>query len=304
MIGLLHPGQMGAAIGAQLTGAGHEVLWWRAGRSDRSARRAEAAGLRGVDELGALLSESSVVLSICPPAAAEEVAGRVAGAGFTGVYVEANAISPHRMITIRDRLAERGITVVDGAIIGPPPGPDRACRVYLCGSAADEVAELFAGGRARAVCLGPRIGDASALKMAFGSFNKASAALAAVSHALAAEYGVGAALLAEADALGRSALADPGRLPGVAARAWRWAPEMHEAAETFAAAGLPGELATGAAAVFDPVSGACGANHSTLPRRRGTRRRGCHHRACEVMAWVADKDSALDVADVLRHLRR
>jgi len=33
-----------------------------------------------------------------------------------------------------------------------------------------------------------------------------------------------------------------------------------------------------------PVSGACGANRQTLPRRRGTRRQGHHLRACEVMA--------------------
>lgn len=268
MIGLLHPGQMGAAIGAQLVTAGHTVLWCRAGRSAASARRAEDAGLRGVDTLAELLDACEAVLSVCPPAAASEVAAEVAG--FGGIYVEANAISPQRMIEIAGLFE----SVVDGSIIGPPPHPDRSARVYLSGplAAADRVRELFVGTRAEPVVLSERIGDASALKMAFGSFNKASHALAAVSHALAEEYGVGAALLAEADEAG-GALAKVHRLPSVAARAWRWAPEMLEAADSFAAVGLPPELATGAAAVFD--------------------------------RWAADKDAFdLEAADVLRRLRR
>lgn len=268
MIGLLHPGQMGAAVGAQLVAAGHTVLWCRAGRGDASTHRADDAGLRGVDTLAELLGACEVVLSICPPAAASEVAREVAG--FGGIYVEANAISPQRMIEISALFG----SVVDGSIIGPPPRPDRSARLYLSGprDAADRVRELFAGTRAEPVVLSERIGDASALKMAFGSFNKASHALAAVSHALAEEYGVGDALLAEADEAG-GALAKLHRLPSVAARAWRWAPEMLEAADSFAAAGLPAELATGAAAVFD--------------------------------RWQADKDDlSLDVDDVLRHLRR
>jgi 3-hydroxyisobutyrate dehydrogenase-like beta-hydroxyacid dehydrogenase len=267
MIGLLHPGQMGAAIGAQLTGAGHEVLWCPEGRGAASAARAESAGLRGVT-LAELMDGCETVLSICPPAAASSVAGSLAG--YEGIFVEANAISPHRTIDI---LAGFG-TAVDGSIIGPPPHDSRSARLYLSGpaDAVSVVHDLFVGTRVEPVVLSPRLGDASALKMAFGSYNKASHALAAVSHALAEEYGVGAALLAEAGRESGGALGKPQRLPGVAARAWRWAPEMLEAAESFAAVGLPPELAAGAAAVM----------------RR----------------WSSDKDAVLEVADVLRHLRR
>jgi 3-hydroxyisobutyrate dehydrogenase-like beta-hydroxyacid dehydrogenase len=268
VIGLLHPGQMGAAIGSQLVGAGHTVLWCRAGRSASTVGRADAAGLRGVDTLAELLAECEVVLSICPPAAASDVAAEVAG--FGGIYVEANAISPHRMIEISERFS----TAVDGSIIGPPPGPDRTARLYLSGrwAAVERVHALFAGTRAEPVALGERIGDASALKMAYGSYNKASHVLAAVSHALAEEYGVGAALRAEAASDG-GALAKPNRLPSVAARAWRWAPEMLEAAESWAARGLPPQLATAAAAAM----------------RR----------------WESDKDNLdLGVDEVLRHLRQ
>ena len=33
IVGLLHPGEMGSAIGDALAGGGHEVLWASAGRS-------------------------------------------------------------------------------------------------------------------------------------------------------------------------------------------------------------------------------------------------------------------------------
>ncbi|HEY3261554.1 MAG TPA: DUF1932 domain-containing protein [Pseudonocardiaceae bacterium] len=255
-IGLLHPGQMGAAVGAQLVAAGHGVRWLRTGRKPESVRRAADAGLRGVDTMGELLSACNVVLSICPPAAAGDVAAEVASAapaaGFTGVFVDANAISPNRMARIADLFAGTGVAVLDGAIIGGPPAGSSSARVYLSGpaEAVSLVSGLLAGTRAAPVDLDRRLGTASALKMAFGCFQKASRALAAVSHALADDYGVTPALLAEATALGRNALTDRDHLASVAARAWRWGPEMHEAAAAFAERGLPTDLATAAAAVF------------------------------------------------------
>lgn len=274
VVGLLHPGEMGAAIGAQLVGAGHETLWCRAGRSARSAERASEAGLGRVDSLADLLAASEVVLSVCPPASAGEVANAVAESGFAGVFVDANAISPQRMDGIADRLTGEHLSVVDGAIIGPPPGGSRRARLYLSGPApaARHVHALFDGTLAEPVLLGERVGQASALKIAFGSFQKTTRALAAVSHALADEYGVTAELLSEAHWLGPNALIDRDHFPIAAARAWRWAPEMLEGAASFAELGLPDDLATGSAAVM----------------RR----------------WETDKDDReLDVDTALRHLR-
>src|ERR1700761_1276627 len=91
-VGLLHPGEMGAAVGGCLVSAGHEVLWDPAGRSRASTGRALAAGLTGVS-FGQLIDRSSVIFSICPPHAALDVAHQVARAGFAGRYVDANAVS-------------------------------------------------------------------------------------------------------------------------------------------------------------------------------------------------------------------
>ncbi len=274
-VGLLHPGRMGSAIGAAMADGGHRVLWCPAGRSAGSARRAEQVGLTPTADLAELLAASEVVFSICPPAAAEDLAGEVADTGFTGVFVEANAISPHRMTAIARRFSATGATVLDGSIIGPPPSAAHPARVYLAGPAdsVELASGLLAGSSAEPVSLGERIGQASGLKMAYGSFQKTSRALAAVSHAMADDYGVTDHLLAEARRLDGNALLDRDHFPSAAARAWRWAPEMLEAAESARALGLPDALATGSA---------------------------------EVMSrWAADRDDFdLDPATALRHLHR
>src|ERR1044071_8278402 len=90
-IGLLHPGEMGAAVGKCLASAGHRVLWAPEGRGAATKERAEAAGLTGV-ALAEIIARSDVIVSICPPHAALEVARQVAG--FRGLYLDANAVSP------------------------------------------------------------------------------------------------------------------------------------------------------------------------------------------------------------------
>jgi 3-hydroxyisobutyrate dehydrogenase-like beta-hydroxyacid dehydrogenase len=249
-VGLLHPGRMGAAVGHQLTGAGCRVVWCPDGRSAGTADRAAAAGLEPVADLAGLTAASDVVVSLCPPAVAEDVAMAVAATGYDGIFVEANAISPARVRRVAG-LFPAGRTV-DGSVIGPPPSERTGTRLYLSGAAedVDVVAGLCAGTTVEAVAIDGDIGQASALKMAFASYNKAASALAAVSHALAEAYGVGDQLRAEAHRITSDRLGNPDHLPSVAARAWRWAPEMEEAAATLAEAGLPDELASGAAAVF------------------------------------------------------
>jgi Domain of unknown function (DUF1932) len=210
-VGLLFPGEMGAAVGSAVRG---EVLWASGGRSEATKRRAaEATDVGSVQEL---VRSSEVVLSICPPAIAEEVAHAVFAEGFSGVFVEANAISPARM----RRIASLGPHVVDGAIIAAS-----AINLYLAGDGAEQIAALF-DGEVKAIDLQAELGAASALKMAFGGWNKIGIALTAQAHAIAAAYGVEEWLEAEG--------VPDDRLPRVADRAWRWAPEMDEIAEVCA----------------------------------------------------------------------
>ncbi|MEV6482509.1 DUF1932 domain-containing protein [Streptomyces sp. NPDC051576] len=249
---LLHPGAMGAKVGGQATLTGTRVLHVPTGRSPASLERARRAGLEAAESLESALAASDFVLSVCPPHAAEDVAHEVLAHPFGGVYVEANAISPDRTRRIAAACAERGVLMVDGSILGGPPGPDSAPRLYLSGDgeAVARVAAVFEDTRVLARPLDAGIGAASALKMSYASYQKSARVLAAVSHALAASHGVGAELALEAGSLTANILAETEHLPSVAARAWRWAPELEEIAATLRTAGLPPDLAEGAATVL------------------------------------------------------
>ena len=119
-VGVLHPGEMGAEVGAAAVAAGAEVLWAPEGRSPDTGERAGAAGLEPAS-LAELLRRCEVVLSVCPPHAALDAAREVADLGFRGVYVDANAVSPATAREISETVEGGGARYVDGGIIGPPP---------------------------------------------------------------------------------------------------------------------------------------------------------------------------------------
>ena len=92
-IALFHPGNMGATIGAAAAASGARVLWASHERGAATRRRAERAGLFDAGTLADALRQADVVLSVCPPHAALDVARAVAAERFSGIYVDANAIS-------------------------------------------------------------------------------------------------------------------------------------------------------------------------------------------------------------------
>jgi 3-hydroxyisobutyrate dehydrogenase-like beta-hydroxyacid dehydrogenase len=253
-VGLLHPGEMGAAVGGCLVSVGHEVLWDPAGRSRATTGRALAAELTGV-AFGRLVAKSSVILSICPPHAALDVARQVAAAGYTGCYVDANAISVATAEQVAAIVTAAGAAYVDGGIIGQPPEVAGHTRLYLSGPRADEVRVLFNRSRLDArVAEGP-LYAASTVKMAYAAWTKGSSALLLAARALARAGGVERTLLAEWS-LSQKALGQQseGAAGAAAAKGWRWVAEMEEIAASMAAAGLPSGFHEAAADIFDRAS--------------------------------------------------
>jgi 3-hydroxyisobutyrate dehydrogenase-like beta-hydroxyacid dehydrogenase len=264
-VGLLHPGEMGAAVGGCLVSVGHEVLWDPAGRSRASTGRALAAELTGV-KFDRVIERSSVILSICPPHAALDVAAQVAGTGYAGIYVDANAISVATAEQVAGIVAAAGASYVDGGIIGMPPEIAGHTRLYLSGPRANEVRVLF--GRS---ALEARIADgplyaASAVKMAYAAWTKGSSALLLAARALARAGGVERTLLAEW-ALSQPALAErsEGAASAAAAKGWRWVAEMEEIAASMTAAGLPAGFHQAAADIYDRASQASGTPATRRP---------------------------------------
>ena len=259
-IGLLHPGEMGAAVGQCLAGAGHRVLWVPEGRGPASVARAAAAGMDGVD-LAGLVRSAEVIMSVCPPHAALAVAREVAGAGFGGLYVDANAISPATAREVAGVVAAGGADYVDGGSIGTPPVAPGFIRLYLSGPRAGAVRGMFDDTPVDArVVDHPRVagdvgaadvGAASAVKMAYASWTKGSAAMLLAARGLARAAGVEDVLLAEwglsqGELEPRSARA----ARSAATKGWRWVAEMEEIAASMAAAGLPEGFHQAAAEIY------------------------------------------------------
>lgn len=233
-VGFLHPGAMGSSLAAHCSAK--ERLWVSAGRSDETRRRAADSCTTEMASIPALVDEADVIVSICPPAAAADVATAVSEAGFEGVYIDANAISPATVVSLADRF-ER---FVDGAVIGPPATQAGTTRLYLSGPDAETAAAMWADSDVDARAIGDEVGAASALKMAYAAWTKGSGALLLAVRAMAQRSGVDDALLAEWD-LSQPGLADRyvQIANGSAPKAWRFVGEMLEIATSFAAVDLP-----------------------------------------------------------------
>ncbi len=258
-IGLLHPGDMGAGVGAVLVGAGHDVAWVSEGRSAETATRAREAGLRDVETVAALARDVDVIVSLCPPHAALDTARAAAVAGFRGVYVDANAIAPETAATVAEIVRGGGASAVDGGVIGLPPRAAGTTRLYLSGDGAAEIAAMFDGTTLEALVVEGEPTAASALKMHYAAWTKGTTALLMAIRAGARGAGVEDALLTEwarsqPDLEARSR----GGAASAVAKGWRWTAEMEEIAATLAALGLPDGFHRAAAEIY-----------ATLPRDAG-----------------------------------
>ncbi len=249
-VGVLHPGEMGAAIGASARSSGAEVLWAPEGRSPATRQRAAEAGLEAAP-LPRLLGRCGVVLSVCPPHAALSVAEEVAGLGFEGIFVDANAVSPETANAVSRAVEAGGARYVDGGIIGPPPRKPGTTNLSLSGNDASEVAPVFEGSALEVRLLGDGTATASALKMCYAAWTKGSTALLLAVQAAAEAHGLTDELREQWD-MSQPGLRD--RAEGTArearGKAWRWVAEMHEIERTLEAAGLPGGFHAAAAEIY------------------------------------------------------
>jgi 3-hydroxyisobutyrate dehydrogenase-like beta-hydroxyacid dehydrogenase len=259
-IGILYPGEMGSSVAASARNTGHTVYWVSAGRSAQTRERAQRLGLAEVPTLAALCETCPIIVSVCPPDAAEAVAYNVLAQGFTGLYLDANAISPQRSIRIGQAMTEAGGTFVDGGIIGPPAWEPGRTWLYLSGPDADKAAAWFAAGPLETSVVGEAIGKASALKMCFAAYTKGTTALLCAILATAERLDVRAELARQWSRNGSEIAEQRVRqVRQVTAKAWRFIGEMEEIAATFRDAGLPPEFHLAAADVYQRLAGFKGA---------------------------------------------
>lgn len=257
VIGVLHPGAMGASIGSALKPAAGAVIWAAAGRSDATSKRAELADLVGVPDVAGLAQRCDVIISICPPHAALDTAHAVAaaldGRDRRPLYADLNAVAPATVEAIAALLGPD--RVVDGAVIGPPAWEPGRTTLWLSGDAAPVVAALFAGSPFDARVLDGGLGAASGLKACFALQSKALPSIWLAIEAAARRYGIERELTEQLAVDGidyAAAVATIRRRAG--AKAWRWAGEMEEAGAAMAALGLPDGFSRAAARMYEQLA--------------------------------------------------
>jgi 3-hydroxyisobutyrate dehydrogenase-like beta-hydroxyacid dehydrogenase len=257
-VAIVSPGEMGAGIACALTRvAGCRVFTVLEGRSRETVERARESGMIACADLGEMVASCELVLSVVPPAIAAQTAAEIAQAMFSvdgkPDFVDCNAVSPDTLAEIANSFAGLDARFVDAGIIGAPPEQKRP-RLYVSGPRSAPLMALD-GIAFDIVPLGPDAGRASAMKIVYASITKGTNALLAAALVTAERNGLLEPLLDELQSsqaqLFRRADANVGRLPADAAR---WAPEMMEIARTFDAAGMPGDIHRGTAAMMEHLA--------------------------------------------------
>ncbi|GID95560.1 NAD(P)-binding domain-containing protein [Amorphoplanes digitatis] len=253
IVGLVGAGHMGSGLGWALREGGHDVITSLAGRSARTARLAQAAGLRVVARPADVVAQADVILVVTPPGAAVDAATEIAAmAGARRdrpLVVDLNAISPATAAEAAEVITAAGFDFVDGSISGPPPTVRPGAALYLSGPRAAEVADLR-WTHARPVVVGDRIGAASAVKMSTASVYKGLMGLMTQAIRSASEHGVLEPVMAD---LGES-FGTPYEMALAATKAHRYVAEMREIARSQAAAGLTPSLFEAFAEVWADIA--------------------------------------------------
>jgi 3-hydroxyisobutyrate dehydrogenase-like beta-hydroxyacid dehydrogenase len=254
-MGILHPGAMGISVAATALNGNHQVYWVSEGRSSQTHERAGKFALRDTGTLKDLCDTCEIIVSVCPPHAAEAMAEQVAAQAYRGIYLDANAISPQRAIRVGKKVEEAGARFVDGGIIGGPAWEPGKTWLYLSGDEAGEAAAFFSAGPLETCVLGNEVSKASALKMCYAAYTKGTSALLCAIMATAEALGVREDLESQWSRGGSDfAETTRGRVRRVTAKAWRFAGEMDEIAGTFREAGLPGEFHAAAGVIYRRIA--------------------------------------------------
>jgi 3-hydroxyisobutyrate dehydrogenase-like beta-hydroxyacid dehydrogenase len=251
VIGLISPGQMGASIGAAASRSGARVIWAGDGRSEASHARASDAGLENCGTIDMLINDSDIVLSVCPPHDAEDVARKIKQHEFPGLFVDCNAIAPQKSRQIAEQFGRQNF--VDGGIVGGPAWKSESgTRLYLSGDRSNEIEALFDNSPLHTTIIAGEIGAASAMKMVFAAYTKGTTALLTAILGVAEKEGVRNVLESQ---WGQAFTEQTHqRVVSNSAKAWRFEGEMREIAATFENAGLPGGFHAAAAEVFDQLA--------------------------------------------------
>ena len=254
-VGILNPGEMGAAVGGALRENGFDVIVALEGRSAATRDRAGRYGLRDVGSMDEVIGAADIVLCIMPPefalATAKEVVGAMSRAGRTPPYVDCNAVAPETAKQIESVVRAAGAVFVDASIIGSPPGKTpKPTRFFASGPEAD-LMNVFDGKGISIKQCGPEIGRGSAVKMCYAGITKGTSALHAAILIAAEALGVADELCDELTYSQEGQLKRMERMtPALPAVSARYIGEMREISKTMGSVGVTTGFHDGATELY------------------------------------------------------
>jgi len=255
-VGIMSAGDMGSGFGSVLHAQGLDVYTCLAGRSGFTRLRATEAGFNDSPNLDHLVGNVDLFLSVLVPSEAVQLAKDVAASmkrtGATPAYADLNAIAPNTVLEIESIVRDAGAGFIDGGIIGGPPRQGYSPHIAVSGPDISAIEVL----RDRALDIrvtGPRIGQASGLKMVYAASTKGTTALWTELLTAARAMGLLDALKEEYGEKNVVYQAAQRMIPSMPNRARRWVGEMEEIAKTFADLGMTPNILQGAADMYTLV---------------------------------------------------
>ncbi len=259
-IGVLYPGEMGAALASLLASRGVRVVTTLGGRGKGTMARCQEAGIAVLPTLADVVREAGVVISVVPPAAAEDMAAAYCElahlAPARAIYLDLNSIGPELAKVIGGRIEAAGRAFVDGAINGLAKNLTRSATLFLSGARAGDVAAVIGDGM-RVQVLGDEPGRASAMKMLLSGLSKGLCALFVESALVARRQGMLGEMIEAYEKIYPGVMSIVERmLPTYAQHAARRAVEMRETEQTAEAAGVEPCVLSAVRQVHEMIAGA------------------------------------------------
>lgn len=175
--------------------------------ASRPAKEADyrRAGVEGVPSLQAALDGSELILSLVTADQAEEVAKSAARSiAPAAIYCDLNSVAPATKQAAAEAIERAGGRYVDIAIMSPVNPARLAAPLLLSGPSATEAHRLLCAlGFSNARVIGPKVGQASAVKMIRSVIVKGIEALTAEAMLAADAAGVAGEVLESLDASDR-----------------------------------------------------------------------------------------------------
>jgi len=190
-VAVLGAGFMGSAAAERLTSRGFRVIIWNRTKS-RAVEVASSVGAEAADTVSEALSKASHAIAFLSDDDALISVASQMGRSDGLVFINSSTITPKTSTALRDHMSRLGACYVEAPVVGGPSAVRRGGVIALVagdGHCVEQASPVIDAISSKVIRLG-RVGEASALKLAYNNLLMATLASLSESLVLARLYGV------------------------------------------------------------------------------------------------------------------